>query len=283
MEEHRTVPYSAEVRAKGWRFELDHERIEQSDTWALAPPDLRPWLLMLWLTAWRQTPCGSLPSEDALIAARIGMPLDRFAQVRTILMRGWWLAGDGRLYHDTITQCVLAMLAAREKERNRKADWRGRGHAPVPRDNSGTTNVQPRDSIGGHTPVTAPVPEPVPGNSLPEGNGASGIAPAAPDACPHQSIIDLYHAKLPTARRVRTWTHARKQALRARWREEVKRQDLNWWARFFDYVAESDFLIGKTSTPGRRPFDLSLDWLVKAENMAKVIEGKYEREQEVSA
>ena len=125
----RPVPYPADTRAKGWRFELDHERIEQSDTWALAPSDVKPWLLMLWLSAWRQEPCGSLPNEDELIAVRIGMPMKTFAKVRSKLMRGWWEAEDGRLYHDTVTKRVLEMLAAREAERRRKAEYRQRKEA----------------------------------------------------------------------------------------------------------------------------------------------------------
>jgi hypothetical protein len=43
----------------------------------------------------------------------------------------------------------------------------------------------------------------------------------------------------------------------------------------FEYVGESDFLMGKTSTPGRRPFELSLDWVLKQENLVKIIEGFY--------
>lgn len=116
----RPVPYPADTRAKGWRFELDHERIEQSDTWALAPADVRPWLLMLWLTAWRQEPCGSLPNDDELIAAKIGMPLKAFAKVRSKLMRGWWEAEDGRLYHDTIVLRVKEMAGVRDKTASRK-------------------------------------------------------------------------------------------------------------------------------------------------------------------
>ena len=119
-------PYPADVRAKGWRFELDLERIEQSDTWALAPADLRPWLLMLWVTAWKQVPCGSLADDDQLIAARIGMKPAQFAKARSILMRGWWKAEDGRLYHDTVTDRVLDMLGVKEKERARKAEYRKR-------------------------------------------------------------------------------------------------------------------------------------------------------------
>ncbi|MBR8425014.1 HNH endonuclease [Burkholderia cenocepacia] len=114
------IPYPSDTRAKGWRFELDLERIERSDTWALTPADLRPWLLMLWSTAWQQEPCGSLPANDELIAARIGMKTSVFVKNRDKLMRGWWLADDGRLYHNTIVELVLAMEAVRNKTNDRK-------------------------------------------------------------------------------------------------------------------------------------------------------------------
>ncbi|MGF6697637.1 hypothetical protein OKW38_002249 [Paraburkholderia sp. MM5496-R1] len=120
----RPTPYPPDTRAKGWRFELDYERIRQSDTWALATSEVRPWLLMLWMTAWEQTPCGSLPADDELIAARIGMPLDQFESIKKRLMRGWWLADDGRLYHSTLTERVLEMIAHRDGERLRKAAQR---------------------------------------------------------------------------------------------------------------------------------------------------------------
>lgn len=113
-------------------------------------------------------------------------------------------------------------------------------------------------------------------NTSPNGDGDKSEASDVVDPCPHQQIIELYHRHLPMGRQVREWTPARSQALRARWREKPKRQSLEWWERFFAYVAESDFLTGKTATPGRKPFEVSLDWLVKAENMAKVIEGAYQ-------
>jgi uncharacterized protein YdaU (DUF1376 family) len=115
------APYPADTRAKGWRFEIDVERIEQSDTWTLAPSAIRPWLLMLWMTAWKQTPCGTLTNDDTLIAARIGMAAKDFAKHRAILMRGWWLADDGRLYHATLTERVEAMLVKRAKDAGRTA------------------------------------------------------------------------------------------------------------------------------------------------------------------
>lgn len=98
------------------------------------------------------------------------------------------------------------------------------------------------------------------------------------DNCPHQAIIDAYHEALPMCPRVKVWTNARAQALRSRWREDKARQSLDWWRRLFAYCAKSSFLTGKAPPmPGHsRPFELTLDWLVKPENLAKVIEGKYD-------
>jgi hypothetical protein len=104
---------------------LDHERIRQSDTWALAPAEIRPWLLMLWMTAWEQTPCGALPDSDELIAARIGMPPKVFGKCRDKLLRGWVKADDGKLYHPVLTERVVDMLARRKKDADRKGRQRG--------------------------------------------------------------------------------------------------------------------------------------------------------------
>jgi hypothetical protein len=144
----RPVPYPADVRAKGWRFELDHEKIEQSDTWALAPAELRPWLLMLWLTAWKQTPCGSLPDDDDLIAARIGMPTKTLQKHRTVLRRGWWAAEDGRLYHDTIVSFVVDMMTRRRKESDRKALARAKTLAESPSPPSGVPPLSRGTDVG---------------------------------------------------------------------------------------------------------------------------------------
>ncbi len=182
----RPAPHPADTRSKGWRFELDIEQIKQSDTWALAPADLRPWLLMLWCESWSQVPCGSLPSDNALLAARLGMPAKLLAKHRDVLLRGWWQADDGRLYHDVIADRVLTMLASKSAERTRKAEYRARmdaerrgSPAPVPRDNTGTDAGRTRESGGRDAtrtrtrtsirnteesahPARAPVADPVP-------------------------------------------------------------------------------------------------------------------------
>lgn len=115
-----TPPYPRETKAKGWRFELDLEQVMQSDTWALAHPSIRPWLLMLWAIAWQQVPCGSMPADDELIIARLGIEREMFEQHKRTLLRGWWLASDGRLYHPTITQRVLDMVGERSRGKYRR-------------------------------------------------------------------------------------------------------------------------------------------------------------------
>jgi hypothetical protein len=128
MTDQRPAPYPADTRAKGWRFELDYERIDESDTWALAAeiPMAQHALLMMWLVAWRQEPCGSLPNDEGVIRARCKIPLSAWPKLRDILMRNWWAADDGRLYHDTITKRVLAMLEKRAKDAKRASDRRAR-------------------------------------------------------------------------------------------------------------------------------------------------------------
>jgi len=102
--------------------------------------------------------------------------------------------------------------------------------------------------------------------------------PARPE-CPHQEIIALYHELLPMCPSIREWTPARAQALRARWNEDPKRQNLDYWRAFFGYVSESKFLTGRARTAeGRKPFVASLDWIVKSENFTKIREERYHNE-----
>jgi hypothetical protein len=119
-------PYPSDIEAKGWSLDLDYERIEQSDTWAIASSEQRPWLLMLWLVSWRQVPAASLPNNHKLIAARLGMPLEKFTEWADVLLSGWELATDGRLYHKTLTNHVLSMANKRNKDRARVANFRAK-------------------------------------------------------------------------------------------------------------------------------------------------------------
>jgi hypothetical protein len=91
-------------------------------------------------------------------------------------------------------------------------------------------------------------------------------------ACPHQEIIAIYHEILPQCPQIRDWTPARASQLRARWNEDPRRQNLDYWRRFFEYVKSCDFLVGRS---GNKPFFADLEWMTKSGNFTKIREEKY--------
>lgn len=175
-----TPPYAADTRAKGWRFELDYEQIEQSSTWALAPPEAKPWLLMLWFTAWKQVPCGSLPSDQEVVAALIGIPPKLWAKHSKVLLRGWNDIG-GRLYHDTLSKRVTEMMARRRSDSDRKAKERAAKLAESLATTAGVTPesrvtpavLTPESSTDNRLPTTK--------EKLPSGVARKRASPPEPD------------------------------------------------------------------------------------------------------
>ena len=116
--------------------------MHQSDTWAIAEARQRPFLVMLWIVSWSQVPCGTLPDDDAVIAARIGMPLLEFRDCRDVLMRGWWKATDGRLYHPVIAEQVIDMMNRKAKQRLVRKRFVAAGASPTLSTNLRVTNLK---------------------------------------------------------------------------------------------------------------------------------------------
>lgn len=106
-------------------------------------------------------------------------------------------------------------------------------------------------------------------------NESKAIAIGKPN-CPHEEIIKLYHEILPSCPSIRDWTPARQGLLRARWNESEDRQNVDYWRGLFEYISKIPFLTGQVTSTGRKPFFASLDWIVKAENFAKIREGRYD-------
>lgn len=117
--------------------------------------------------------------------------------------------------------------------------------------------------------------------------------------CPHEKILDAFSEKLPDlAQPIRSlWRDGKNApALKARWswlmtacHEKGKRkgermatteaEGVEWFGRFFAYVADSDFLMGRSSE-----WSCDLIWLVNKSNFEKVIQGTYEnKSKEIAA
>lgn len=112
-----------------------------------------------------------------------------------------------------------------------------------------------------------------------EGNGLP--------ACPHRELIDLFCQHLPMLPQPKPelWSGARASALKARWRwvltakkrdgkryATTREQALDWFGRFFAYVAQSDFLTGRDG----KWTGCDLGWLCSESNFAKVVQGNYD-------
>ena len=87
-----------------------------------------------------------------------------------------------------------------------------------------------------------------------------------------QQVVDLYHEVLPSLPSVLKVTDARRKAIAARIRDDLK--TVAQWESYFGKVAPSDFLMGRVDG-----FRADLEWLCKPANMLKVLEGRYERNQ----
>ena len=94
--------------------------------------------------------------------------------------------------------------------------------------------------------------------------------------CPHSEILKLWAEILPSSRQPVRWSASRQKLLKARWSEAKEYQSLEWWDGLFRHIKTSDFLMGRTSSSGRAPFFLSLDWLLESRNFLKVLEGAYD-------
>lgn len=155
-------------------------------------------------------------------------------------------------------------------------------------------------SRGGHYPLNPDslIPDSPNPEEAPAGAGAGARPPDdrppltlvgkpfEPPDCPHLDVLRLWAEVLPHLPQhdPAQWHKTRRSHLQTRWREQAaaKRWDsaaagLAYFRRLFGYVGQSRYLTGRITPrdPGRKPFVIELEWLVRPTNWAKVIEGKY--------
>lgn len=270
-------PYLPDTKANGWKPEQDIQRIKQSRTWVLCPPNIRPWLLMVWMEAWESVPVGTYPADDdEMIAARIGMDIHEFEVRRKVLMRGWYRCSDGNLYHPYLSEMIGRMLDKRtaSRERKRAFDERQKEKAEEASNalqdqsnalrsvsNVGVTDRNRKQEQELGSSIELPLSE----------DDAEAPSSRHVAQCPHQKIVDLYHEVLPELPGIvlSLWGGSKDAAaLKARWREDSRHQDLNFWRRFFEAVRTSNRWMGDNNINWKA----DLRWLVKKNNFIKVVE-----------
>lgn len=276
------APYPADTLSKGWRFELNMEKVKKSDTWLRARTGfVRASLLLLWAESWEQTPCGSLPNDDELLSLLLDMDASLFAQHKAVLMRGWVLADDGRLYHETITERVLAMIDKRMSDAQRAAKSRAAkaGVASTQDEVTGASRVTDEGLTGEFNTRTR--------TSIKEDpNGSRRQADPQLPNCPHDQIVELYHEALPELPAVKVMSEARQKAIRGFWRwvltskktdgtprAQTTDQALTWIGSYFQRTNANDFLMGRRSAgQGHSNWRCDFDFLLTEKGKRHVIE-----------
>lgn len=92
---------------------------------------------------------------------------------------------------------------------------------------------------------------------------------------PYEQIVKIYHEYCPDNPRVEKLTTKRKTHIKSRWKNDLK--ELSQWENYFEDVASTPFLTGK-SPPGAdrsKPWIATFDWLINESNLVKVAEGNY--------
>lgn len=131
--------------------------------------------IRLWWEAWNQCPAGSLPSDDRRLCklAELGRDMKAWLKVKEVVLHGFVLCSDGRLYHKHLSEWAMDAYARRLRDRERKRRWRD-GHAgdrdgptppsphPRPRDipptETGTTAAKDIPKPNGHADEDVPNP-----------------------------------------------------------------------------------------------------------------------------
>ena len=111
-----------------------------------------------------------------------------------------------------------------------------------------------------------------------KGEGKTPSSKAQPDndeKTPYKAIVDLYHEICKSYPKLRSVSANRKKAIAARWKEYE--HCLDTFRELFTKAEASNFLKGESDST--RNWKADFNWLLSGENMAKVLEGKYDNPQ----
>lgn len=127
-------------------------------------------------------------------------------------------------------------------------------------------------------------------DNLPKDNRQKTSSSSSGDdtpSCPVGSLVDFYHELMPENPRCMVLDDARKNAIRARWKDAAKlsvapfgyqtrEEGIEAWRTFFAYCAKSAFLTGRVpGREGKKPFRADIDFLFAPTKFRGAVEGKY--------
>lgn len=99
---------------------MNWDRLLASEFWAMSNGDEFKAGVALWAKSYKQSPPGSLPNNDRLLA-RFSEAGARWSKVKEMALHGFVECSDGRLYHPVIAEDVKRAAANKIARTNRTA------------------------------------------------------------------------------------------------------------------------------------------------------------------
>lgn len=226
--------------------------------------------LLLIMAYWKNG--GPLTGNDSALASICRLSGDAWSNARAMLEPFFVIdPASGSWRHERIEK---EMANATESKERRVSKAKAAAEARWNKDAASNASSMPQAML-------KECPSPSPSHSKEEvPNGTCDQRAESPEKVeriPYQEILTAFQEKLPGLPQPRDLSDARKKHIRSIWSRKPSHGSVDFFARYFEYVSESDFLMGRTRQPWTA---CCFDWLIKPANFLKVIEGNYHGGQE---
>jgi hypothetical protein len=187
-----------------------------------------------------------------------------------------WIAEleEGRVFNRTPDGTIYSRRMVRDDEIRRKRAAGG----PKSIEHPNTQKPKPiKEEYPSSHPSTVPFKPPIdppPAFAFASSSSALKEEPPFPPkgaGLTAEELRDKWN-EIPGVRRCKAFGYTIRRRIQSRLREHP---DPGWWRALFDQVRRSDFLTGQ-STGARGTFHASLDWILRPQNLDKVLAGDYD-------
>lgn len=201
------------------------------------------------------TPGCSLPDDDAWIMRRMRVDQATFDTVVSVVLDEFFTRENGRVSNAKLTRIFVASNEAHQKRVS--AGSKG----------GKTKALKTNEKASSNAKAMPKQPEPEPEPDIKDTYVSSSVSPAN-DISEAVRIYNETAAEFQWPQ-VQKLSKQRIAALNARLRESG---GISGWADAINRAGNSAFLTGQTA----KPFFANFDWLTKAGNFAKLMEGNYD-------